>query len=108
MKKRLLVTLTFLLALLSLPAAALTATVEARAPAALDPALAATLRGTVAGQPSSVLVILRDQVNPATIGGRNRTDRKKKVVQVLRKKANDTQGSLRTLLQQRQNEGKVQ
>jgi hypothetical protein len=53
------------------------------------------------------LVVLRDQANLGTVGGTTRSKRKKNAVQALRAKADDTQLTLRSLLQQRKNEGKV-
>jgi hypothetical protein len=106
MKKRG-IALFLLLALLGLPGAARVATVEARSSAAIDPALAATLSRSAPAQMVSVLVILRDQENVRAVGGRNRRDRKRRVVKALRRKADATQTSLRALLQERRAAGRV-
>ncbi|HEY7599738.1 MAG TPA: S8 family serine peptidase, partial [Candidatus Limnocylindrales bacterium] len=82
--------------------------VEARSSAAIDPALATTMSRSAPAQIVSVLVILRDQENVRAISGRNRRDRKRRVVQALRRKADATQTTLRTLLQQRRAAGQVQ
>src|SRR5262245_40980447 len=108
MKKRLGIALLLLLALLGLPGSAWVVTVEARPPAIIDSALAATLSASAGDQQVSALVILRDQEDVRAVGGRDRRARKLRVVQALRRKADATQGPLRTLLQKRGAEGKVQ
>src|SRR5262245_47882802 len=108
MNKRIGISFCILLALFGLLGGARAATLQARSPAVIDPALAVVLSKSAANQPVSVLVILRDQENLQAIGGHNRRDRKRRVVQALRRKADATQAPLRTLLQQRRAEGQVQ
>ncbi|HEX5690942.1 MAG TPA: S8 family serine peptidase, partial [Roseiflexaceae bacterium] len=108
MNKHVAVLIVLLLALVGLPTALQTTTVQASAPAALDPALAATLRSAGATQPISVIAVLRDQANLGAVGGNTRKARKQNTVKALRAKADATQAPLRSLLQQRKSEGKVQ
>jgi subtilisin family serine protease len=108
MKRYTSIALILLLVLLSLPAALQGATAQAGAQAAIDPALAATLRSAASTEPVSVLVVLRDQANLAAVGGSTRAKRKQNTVKALHAKADGTQAPLRNLLQQRKSEGKVQ
>jgi subtilisin family serine protease len=80
---------------------------EARAADPLDQALRVRLSQQPAGQMTSVIVILKDQLNPTTISGRNRADRQRKVVQALRQKSNGVQVALRTLLKSLRQQGQV-
>jgi subtilisin family serine protease len=80
----------------------------ARTPARIDPALAQILSRQSPDQPVSIIVVLGDQVNLQSIGGRTRADRLRNVIQALRKKSDGTQVGLRTLLRARRRQGKVQ
>ena len=64
-------------------------------------------RQQATGQIVSFIVILKDQVNPRTIGGSSRRDKARKILAALRGKADITQVLLRALLNTRRGEGRV-
>jgi hypothetical protein len=64
--------------------------------AVIDPKLAEDRKQQPAETPVSVIVILRDQVNPGSINGRDRAERQRNLIQALRDKSDHTQGGLRT------------
>ncbi|MEZ4866164.1 MAG: S8 family serine peptidase [Caldilineaceae bacterium] len=79
----------------------------AQTQATLDPELVQLLASRAAAQQTSVIVILKDQLNPKTIKGKNRKDKRKNLVQALRQKATSTQANLRVQLALWQRQGKV-
>ena len=98
----LLIALVLLSALPSLAASTTSSTVV------IDPKLAVMLNQQPAGQPVSVIVVLRDQVNARSVGGRNRAERRRNLVQSLRSKSDQTQSNLRALLVAERRAGHVQ
>jgi subtilisin family serine protease len=102
LKKHIVALALLICATLALPYAA-----AAREAGPVDESPARILSRQAAGQPASVIVILKNQADPRTAGGRTRRQRKQNVVRLLRQHADATQAGLRALLQQRRVEGKV-
>jgi len=75
--------------------------------ASIDPQVAAHLRGQLAAQQQSVIVLMREQEDVRAIMGTNRRARQRTVVQALRRRADQTQGPLRRLLKLRSSQGRV-
>ena len=75
--------------------------------APLDSALSVTLSNQSATQMTSVIVILKDQLNPKTVSGKNRAERQKNVIVGLQNKSNATQAALGALLRQRKSAGSI-
>lgn len=75
---------------------------------ALDPDLQSVLSSQAATQMTSVIVVLKDQVQVKSITGKNRKDRRKNLVQALRKKVDATQINLRARLAAWRAAGEVQ
>ena len=82
-----------------------TSPVEARA-RVIDLALAEILAAQPSGQ-VRVIVILKDQLDPRTIRGRDRNERRRLVVQNLRDHSDRTQANLRAVINARANQGRV-
>ena len=82
-------------------------TVEASKPSPIDPALEIVLASSSPSQFYSVIVFLADEVDTKAIKGNGKADKQKKIIQQLRKKADDTQNILRQLLQSRQAQSQV-
>jgi subtilisin family serine protease len=73
----------------------------------IDPALATALNNAAPDQQLKVIVILTDQVDVRSLGGRDRAEKQRNVAAALRAKAESTQGGLRALLKLRQGAGHV-
>lgn len=101
MKKLSLFLSIFVLAGLILSGTEVAPVVEAGQSPVISPALALQLKAQASNQPQSVIVILKDQENPKKITGNNRRQKQQKVVEALRLKADQTQKSIRNLLQSR-------
>ncbi|MBI5030110.1 MAG: S8 family serine peptidase [Chloroflexi bacterium] len=106
MKKIAIALLFTLFAILLLGNSATIARVDARVHSPLDPALAELLAAQPAGQ-TRVIVVLKDQLAPRTIGGRDRAERRRLVVQNLRAHSDRTQANVRALLNARSNQGRA-
>ncbi|MBI5304501.1 MAG: S8 family serine peptidase [Chloroflexi bacterium] len=106
MRKTQLASLLILLAsLLLLPGTNITPA-DARPSSPIDPALAEIIREQPAAQ-TRVIVLLKDQLDARTIGGRTRLERRRLVAQNLRAHADHTQAILRVLLNTRLTQGRV-
>ena len=79
----------------------------ASAPAQIDASIARSLAAQTA-QPVQFIAILKNQLDVKTISGSDRKARQKKLVKALRKKSDDEQKSLLTLLAKLKKSGDVQ
>lgn len=81
---------------------------ELHSAAVIDPVLAKIMSSQSPNQSVSVIVILNNQVDVRSLGGRDRAERQRNVINALHAKADATQVDLRALLKTRQSEGQVE